>query len=292
MSDEDKATYSIRVASVCCTSKPQKQLESNEKSPVYTTKQTSNFLRKVVMFDPDCPLCDIQYADSLFPYFALGSIGLFFTLLAVAYWMCIHSYACDAVDERQEALERTVPRTAFWILFVTFVAQAVPIVFTPNRKPSGILLAGMSILFVSTTANAMLAWGPSMVVIDNITTSRVFLIRWCEWTPMAGLMTLLAESVDLPKKTNPWEGAVIFASSQALSTFCGFVLPFCTTWYTWSFWMTLSFMTFFPIFPRVMVRREAFLQTPRGRTVLEREHYDRRRVSYQLMLTCAIVWSG
>ena len=98
--------------------------------------------------------------------------------------------------------------------------------------------------------------------------------------------------VDMNGKKNPWEGAVIFASSQALSAFCGFVLPFCTTWYTWSFWMTLSFMTFFPIFPRVMVRREAFLQTPRGRTVLEREHYDRRRVSYQLMLTCSIVWSG
>jgi hypothetical protein len=30
--------------------------------------------------------------------------------------------------------------------------------------------------------------------------SRVFLLRWCEWTPLAGLMTFLAEAVDLPRR--------------------------------------------------------------------------------------------
>jgi len=55
--------------------------------------------------------------------------------------------------------------------------------------------------------------------------------------------------------------------------------------------MIFSFAAFLPLFPRVLVRREIFLATPRGRNFREREHYNRRRFSYYLMLTCAVVWS-
>jgi hypothetical protein len=30
--------------------------------------------------------------------------------------------------------------------------------------------------------------------------TRVFYTSWCEWTPLAGLMTFLAEAVDLPRQ--------------------------------------------------------------------------------------------
>ena len=55
--------------------------------------------------------------------------------------------------------------------------------------------------------------------------------------------------------------------------------------------MLLSCSTFVMIFPRVLARRNVFYQTPPGRTVLEREYFDRRRFAYYLMVLCALVWS-
>ena len=294
MSKGEIEKFSIRVTSVSFSSPSGDHLEIAEQETIPPENQLvcqRSFRHKLALYYPDCPLADVQYADSMFPYFSLGVLTIFVTLLSVVLWNSKREQSCDA-NERQWYLERAVPQTAFWILLVSLASQGVTLYYRSTHKPSGILFAGMTVLLVSATTNALLAWGPTMVVFDKVTQSRVYLFRWCEWVPMALLMTLLAESTDLPKKPMPFAGATVFAVSQSLSTLCGLIFPFCINFYTWSIVMILSFVCFLPIFPRVMVRRETFLKTPRGRTVLEREHYDRRRISYHLVLTCSVVWSG
>jgi hypothetical protein len=39
------------------------------------------------------------------------------------------------------------------------------------------------------------------------------------------------------------------------------------------------------------IKRQQFLQTPRGTSLMEMEHYDRIAFAYYLVLTCSIVWT-
>lgn len=309
MAAENNSTYNIRVASVSCSNRIRDEQIEAEKELSTDPKQRNTrpgIFYLFAMYDPYCPLADIEQTDAIFPFLAMGSLAVYFALLGIVFWTtskiaeesCVEELGQEAMEralaeQGQESMERAVAQTAFWILAVSLVVQLIPITIGfMQRKPSGILIAGLLVLFISTITNALLAWGPSVVAYDRVTRSRVFLLRWCEWIPTAGLMTLLAESVDLPKKKHPWKGALVFGLSQSLSTSMGLVFPFCDSFFTWGLSMIVAITCFLPIFPRVLVRRNALHKTPRGRTVVEREHYDRRRISYRLMLQCSIVWSS
>jgi hypothetical protein len=53
----------------------------------------------------------------------------------------------------------------------------------------------------------------------------VFLLRWCEWTPLAGLMTFLAEAVDLPRRKSGIR--VRIYSALSIHQLFGIIFPFC-----------------------------------------------------------------
>jgi hypothetical protein len=61
------------------------------------------------------------------------------------------------------------------------------------------------------------------VHVDPITGARVFLLRWCEWTPLAGLMTFLAEAVDLPCR----KSGIRYSAPPIHQLFVRNHLPFC-----------------------------------------------------------------
>lgn len=211
----------------------------------------------------------------------------------------------DSIDYiYYDTMERRVPQTAFFILLVGFILQLSPLFVTriktltgvagPADAPqamSGVILSAIVIQSISLTTNFVLGWGPRMVVTDPMTGSRVFLMRWCEWIPLSGFMTLLAESADIPVHKHAWRKPMIFSLSQSLSTLCGMVLPYCQSSTQWCLVMFISCLTFIPVFPRVWYRRHLLLRTARGNTVLEREYYDRRRFAYYLMVMCSICWS-
>ena len=276
--------------------------EAGISSPRRRTKQTyectnelskcssSTLLRKLAMHETAYPLSDIEETDKLYPVFAFGAVVCYLAMILSILYFNTDWHV--SVDERRESLERSIPRTAFWIKLVAISQQAIHLAFRTGQQASGILIAGMTVMFVSMCSDGLLAWGPSAVVFDYHTNSRVFLYRWCEWVPLAGLMTLLAESADLPKKNHAWKGPLIYASFQSLSTFCGVIFPFCKDAFTFWVVMLFSCMLYLTIFPRLMIRCNIFNETARGKTVLEREHYDRRRIAYHLMLTCTIVWTG
>jgi hypothetical protein len=160
-----------------------------------------------------------------------------------------------------------------------------------SNKWSGILVAAVTVQCIAITTNALLAWAPTVVRVDPVTGARVFLLRWCEWVPLAGLLTFLAEAVDLPRRKSGIRVRIYSALLQSISCLFGIIFPFCQSSLVWGICMTLSMVTYLGIFPRVWIKRQHFLQTPRGTSLMEMEHYNRIAFAYYLVLTCSIVWT-
>ncbi|KAL7573496.1 hypothetical protein ACA910_019813 [Epithemia clementina (nom. ined.)] len=70
----------------------------------------------------------------------------------------------------------------------------------PPQRVSGILVAAICTMVISISTNLLLALCPTIVLMDPILHSKVFVLRWCEWIPLSGLLTFLADAVDLSKE--------------------------------------------------------------------------------------------
>lgn len=97
-----------------------------------------------------------------------------------------------------EGLEREVPFCAIVALLVILAFYCMPFISVASpltrsaavqQKPSGIIVAALSVVSISILTNVLLAFFPTLVIEDPIAGSRVFLLRWCEWVPLAGVMT-------------------------------------------------------------------------------------------------------
>jgi signal transduction histidine kinase len=232
------------------------------------------------------------------------------TALAVCTWLSlvVTVYAITPSNEWEylEGQEREAAAVAFYVLVVSlFFVLIHPLGIlqihatksthgsssAANNKWSGILVAAVAVICTAICTNALLAWAPTVVRVDPFTGARVFLLRWCEWTPLAGLMTFLAEAVDLPRCKRGIRVRIFFALLQSISCVFGLIFPFCQSPVVWGACMTISMVTYLGIFPRVWIKRQQFLQTPRGTSLMEMEHYDRIAFAYYLVLTCSIVWT-
>jgi hypothetical protein len=68
----------------------------------------------------------------------------------------------------------------------------------------------------------------------------------------------------------------------------GIIFPFCHS-HRVGYLHDLIYGNLSRNFPRVWIKRQQFLQTPRGTSLME--HYDRIAFAYYLVLTCSIVWT-
>ncbi|CAB9523049.1 expressed unknown protein [Seminavis robusta] len=256
------------------------------------------------------PLADVDAVEGMFR--KASAVATFVWLVLVAATLLLYYLKPEGItlvdDYDDDGTDRLVARTGTLVLLVSTTLQMTPVIMMRVRSSphfqqphhqeyqdtsvSGIMVAALTILMISLVTNALLGWGPRAVLIDPMTGSRVFMFRWCEWIPLSGLMTLLSESADLSTKKDAWKYPIRVSIFQVLSTACGIIMPLCQSSAQWNFVMFVSCALFAALFPRVSARRKAFFQTPRGRTVLEREYYDRRRFAYGLMSCCAFFWSN
>ena len=128
---------------------------------------------------------------------------------------------------------------------------------------SGVLVGGMVAQFIAISSVAIMVCFPVPVMIDPILGSRVHLIRWCEWTPCAGFLTLMMDCIDAPKYdgitfTQPWKTVFVVAAMESLSTSCGLIFPFCTNLYVWMAVMIFSCVTFLSVPIRYFEKRRLF----------------------------------
>ena len=162
---------------------------------------------------------------------------------------------------------------------------------TSSSHISGIVFAAMVTQLVALVTNLLLAYAPVPVRTDPVTHAPVYLVRWCEWIPLAGLMTFLSEAIDIPKHQHGWRWPVWTAVSQSVSCACAMVFPFCTSVWTWSAWMVLAMLTYACMFPRCWMKWHTLQRTERGTSLVSLEYYDRIQFAYRLMMVCTVVWT-
>mmetsp|Transcript_29734 Transcript_29734/g.46009 ORF Transcript_29734/g.46009 Transcript_29734/m.46009 type:complete len:1225 (-) Transcript_29734:27-3701(-) len=166
-----------------------------------------------------------------------------------------------------------------------------------SLRISGILAGGLVVQTIAVATMIIMVSFPVPVLIDPILKSRVHLLRWCEWTPLAGLMTLMTECIDAPeydgeKLTQPWNKKLMVSAFESISTFCGFIFPFCDNLILWTVTMIISCVLYSTIIFRYFEKRRLFRTAKRGRSVDEIELYDRARMSLSLHGMCCVAWTG
>ena len=85
--------------------------------------------------------------------------------------------------------------------------------------------------------------------------------------------------------------AYIHGVCQGLSTFMGYLFPFCRNVQEWNVAMTASMVLYLFIFERWRVKYNDFIKIQKGTRLDEREIYNRSYIALQLLTTCVIGWT-
>ncbi|KAL7493844.1 hypothetical protein ACHAWT_002670 [Skeletonema menzelii] len=260
----------------------------------------------VISLDDDVAKVDsLLFQVSTYAFFAW--IGLIF----FAYWITPPEQIewLEGTERNAALVELSILSTAvtmkhgplFWEMNLFGAAPALESrhrrSMIGSLRMSGILAGGLVVQVVAVTTMIIMVSFPVPVLVDPILKSRVHLLRWCEWTPLAGLMTLMTECIDAPeydgeKLTQPWKKKMLVSSFESISTFCGFIFPFCDNLIVWSVAMFISCALYSTIMFRYFEKRRLFRTAKRGRSVDEVELYDRARMSLSLHGMCCSVWTG
>lgn len=253
---------------------------------------------------------DVAKVDAILFRASSYAAIVWIVLVIFAYWITPpeHIEWLDGTERNAALVELSILSTAvamkhgplFWEMNLLGVKPTLEL----NRRStvgslriSGLLAGGLVVQFVAVATMIIMVSFPVPVLVDPILKSRVHLIRWCEWTPLAGLMTLMTECIDAPEfngkeLTQPWKRKFRYATYESLSTFCGFVFPFCENIFVWASFMFVSCVTYSTIIFRYVEKRRLFSTVTRGRSVDEIELYDRARMSLSLHGMCSMTWTG
>ncbi len=129
-------------------------------------------------------------------------------MISVLVWMtltCASFYAGIKKGnlEQLTGSQKQAPMIAANLLGASIVATLLPYAVRGKTKHfSGIIVCALTVQCTALVTDLMLAYYPTPVFIDPVCGTRVYLLRWCEWTPLAFVMTFLAESCKTKGKSN------------------------------------------------------------------------------------------
>ena len=142
-------------------------------------------------------LLEPAQVNAYFPSACLWAIGTWLCLLAMAYGVTPQSEWTYLQD-----WDRVISLWASVVLTSSLISLCMPFVNflragQGRQRPSGILWVAMTTLLISIGTNLLLALAPTIVRRDPLLHSKVFIVRWCEWIPLSGLLTFLSDAVDM-----------------------------------------------------------------------------------------------
>lgn len=238
--------------------------------------------------DPQEPLMATYHVNRMFPVAARGTALIFLLLLCLVYYITPVEAWVYLPDD-----ERTVAAIASGIAGMSALMTASSFLFWGKEagKIGGILYAGIVVMLISMITNGILAFVPTVVKEDPVLGTRVFLVRWCEWIPCAGLMTFLCDAMDVPRSKEGMRKAVLYSLCQTLSCISGLLFPYCEGIVSWSVCLAFAIVTYLPIFPRLHFKYQQYRNTSKGTSFAQMERYTRHRYAFELMLLCCIIWT-
>ena len=188
-------------------------------------------------------------------------------------------------------LEQQAVLIAFSVQIISLITRLITFFYQDDFRMNGLHVANFTVQGVSMLSNLLMGIHRSPITKDPITGCKVHLLRWCEWIPLAFLMTFMTEVVGMENARKNISSAYKLALTQGLSTVFGILFPLCSRKSTWLFSMCLSMSFYLCLFPRLFEKRKQFLVKKMGNTVDEIENYHRAKYAYQLLLICSVMWT-
>lgn len=97
--------------------------------------------------------------------------------------------------ERLTGVEQIAPKIACILLGASIFGTVLPFLIRRKAKDlSGVMICAIVVQCVAFLTDLMMVVLPTPVFVDPMCGTRVYLLRWCEWSPLAFVMTYLAES--------------------------------------------------------------------------------------------------
>jgi hypothetical protein len=221
------------------------------------------------------------------------------SLVAVILWLLllyvVYIVSPPECFEHLEGVERDVNMTILVLLVVSNSMRAVRLVIRDSGTAfinTGVITGTVTVQMLAMVSICLMLFLPTPVMIDPMTGIRSHMVRWAEWACLAFLMTFLTESIDLPLQGGGTFIAWLHGAAIGLSTICGAVFPFCTTWTSWMVVFTISWVLFCSLFIRLYQRSKRLAGMTRGDTIEKKEEYDRAKYSLKIIAVCTAVWTA
>lgn len=242
---------------------------------------------------------DIADVDQILYRFCIYVVMAWLALIIFSYWA-----APKESIVWLEGTERRAILTEICVLATAVVMRHAPLFLNTNGKfglripqISGVLAGGLTVQFIALFTSMFMASFPVPVMTDPLFKSRVHLIRWCEWTPLAGFITLLVSCIDAPNLQDADVSKrrrmrFIGAGMESASTLCGFIFPFCHSKVVWYAVMVFSLLTYSSILWSYAEKAKKMKGLTKGKSADEIEMYERARLSLRLHGLCCLTWSG
>lgn len=136
----------------------------------------------------------ILQVDAHFRRAAVAVWVVYPTLVALSYRFCPPDLVHPLVG-----IEKNAAALAAILLFVSVVSIILPLLYRGRQRAlSGVVIGALTVQSVAFITDLLMASVAVPVMIDPVFGTRVHLLRWCEWTPLAFLMTFLTEGVGVP----------------------------------------------------------------------------------------------
>lgn len=235
------------------------------------------------------------------------------SMVAFVVWVLLlwtaFRYAPKESFERLEGAEKHANVTVFCLLVYTNLSRLLRMVIRDRSfvfVHSGVMVGCITVQTIAMASLSLMIFFPTPVVVDPVTGIRSHLVRWCEWTAAAFLMTFLTESVDMPISTKKLPHgekklpeqryfsvvAWLHGLAIGLSTAGGAISAFCQTLTQWWLVIGISWILFCSLFVRLYQRHQRLKNMSPGSSIEEKEDYERARYSFKTIAICTAAWTG
>ncbi|CAB9524169.1 Receptor-type guanylate cyclase gcy [Seminavis robusta] len=289
--EETKRYYQFLVASVLATDIADPKLKAARQARWDEAFQNEDAAMDKERLQIDSfYLGELNRVDLHFRLLALLSAVVWAGLVYISYWATPEEHIESLVGIEQKAAG-----TAFGILVCGFLYKVSPQflkLFEYDGEPlSGVVIGVITIEVIAMITDGLMAFGfPTPVMIDPILGTRVHLLRWCEWTPLAFYIYFITDGVDVPDPAVGLKSRYFFAGCQGLSTFAGFLFAFAPNGIVWGVLLFFSCVLFLFLYVHLAYKRKVHARLRRGDSLDDREIYDRSYHSLRFLEDVGVTW--